>query len=172
MLNMMVDSLARQLQAERTRKAHFTPTDNRTVPVARSIGTCGRDRNVSSTCRESQQRVSLRAGQRTSSCLSQVLVSRISSLTPAEIRAPSERNRGRVDDARFLERVRGIEPLSPAWKAGVISLYTTPATCSSVANVLCETVSGRRDSNSRPPAPKAGALPGCATPRFPANPSQ
>ena len=25
--------------------------------------------------------------------------------------------------------------------------------------------SGRRDSNSRPPAPKAGALPGCATPR-------
>ncbi len=26
--------------------------------------------------------------------------------------------------------------------------------------------SGRRDSNSRPPAPKAGALPGCATPRL------
>src|SRR5882672_10859609 len=25
--------------------------------------------------------------------------------------------------------------------------------------------SGRRDSNSGPPAPKAGALPGCATPR-------
>ena len=25
--------------------------------------------------------------------------------------------------------------------------------------------SGRRDSNTRPPAPKAGALPGCATPR-------
>src|ERR1700689_3423424 len=25
--------------------------------------------------------------------------------------------------------------------------------------------SGRGDSNSRPPAPKAGALPGCATPR-------
>src|SRR5690554_3257633 len=25
--------------------------------------------------------------------------------------------------------------------------------------------SGRRDSNSRPPAPKAGALPSCATPR-------
>ena len=27
--------------------------------------------------------------------------------------------------------------------------------------------SGRRDSNPRPPAPKAGALPGCATPRSP-----
>jgi hypothetical protein len=26
--------------------------------------------------------------------------------------------------------------------------------------------SGRRDSNSRPPAPKAGALPDCATPRL------
>src|SRR4029079_6073847 len=29
----------------------------------------------------------------------------------------------------------------------------------------CLRWSGRRDSNSRPPAPKAGALPGCATPR-------
>src|SRR5262249_5022734 len=27
--------------------------------------------------------------------------------------------------------------------------------------------SGRLDSNQRPPAPKAGALPGCATPRLP-----
>ena len=26
--------------------------------------------------------------------------------------------------------------------------------------------SGRGDSNARPPAPKAGALPGCATPRL------
>src|SRR3954470_5027654 len=26
--------------------------------------------------------------------------------------------------------------------------------------------SGREDSNLRPPAPKAGALPGCATPRW------
>jgi hypothetical protein len=26
-------------------------------------------------------------------------------------------------------------------------------------------LSGREDSNLRPPAPKAGALPGCATPR-------
>ena len=30
-------------------------------------------------------------------------------------------------------------------------------------------VSGRRDSNPRHPAPKAGALPDCATPRFFAN---
>ncbi len=27
----------------------------------------------------------------------------------------------------FLERVRGIEPLSSAWKAEVMSRYTTPA---------------------------------------------
>src|SRR2546426_6620782 len=27
--------------------------------------------------------------------------------------------------------------------------------------------SGRLDLNQRPPAPKAGALPGCATPRYP-----
>lgn len=33
-----------------------------------------------------------------------------------------------------------------------------------------QTWSGWRDSNSRHPAPKAGALPGCATPRL--NPSQ
>src|SRR5438067_9647494 len=29
----------------------------------------------------------------------------------------------------------------------------------------CRKWSGRLDSNQRPPAPKAGALPGCATPR-------
>ena len=29
----------------------------------------------------------------------------------------------------------------------------------------CKDWSGRGDLNSRPPAPKAGALPGCATPR-------
>ena len=31
--------------------------------------------------------------------------------------------------------------------------------------------SGRADSNGRPPAPKAGALPGCATPRQPSFPN-
>ena len=31
--------------------------------------------------------------------------------------------------------------------------------------------SGRGDSNARPPAPKAGALPGCATPRHTEYPS-
>src|SRR5437660_7029184 len=30
---------------------------------------------------------------------------------------------------------------------------------------ICCKKSGREDSNLRPPAPKAGALPGCATPR-------
>src|SRR5258708_38759850 len=33
-------------------------------------------------------------------------------------------------------------------------------------NGSSERWSGRLDSNQRPPAPKAGALPGCATPRL------
>src|SRR5262252_1300337 len=33
------------------------------------------------------------------------------------------------------------------------------------AEQLLDYWSGRRDSNSRPPAPHAGTLPGCATPR-------
>src|SRR5262249_39958813 len=35
---------------------------------------------------------------------------------------------------------------------------------------LIRKVSGRLDSNQRPPAPKAGALPGCATPRHSTSP--
>jgi hypothetical protein len=31
--------------------------------------------------------------------------------------------------------------------------------------IIAEKWSGREDSNFRPPAPHAGALPGCATPR-------
>src|SRR4028118_926482 len=60
---------------------------------------------------------------------------------------------------RLKERVRGIEPPSPAWKAGALPLSYTRLP---VFRVL---LSGREDSNLRPPAPKAGALPGCATPR-------
>ncbi len=56
------------------------------------------------------------------------------------------------------ERVRGIEPPSSAWKAGALPLSYTR-----IASALRR--SGREDSNLRPPAPKAGALPGCATPR-------
>src|SRR3712207_4659289 len=55
------------------------------------------------------------------------------------------------------ERVRGIEPPSPAWKAGALPLSYT--------RVSRLRRSGREDLNLRPPAPKAGALPGCATPR-------
>src|SRR3954451_7237779 len=32
--------------------------------------------------------------------------------------------------------------------------------------IITAAASGRGDSNPRPPAPKAGALPGCATPRL------
>ncbi len=53
-----------------------------------------------------------------------------------------------------LERATGIEPASSAWKAGVLPL-----------NYARKIWSGRQDSNLRHPAPKAGALPNCATSR-------
>ena len=46
-----------------------------------------------------------------------------------------------------LERVTGIEPVSSAWKADIISRYTIPAL-----------KSGWRDLNPRSPGPKPGAL--------------
>src|SRR5690242_12813359 len=52
-------------------------------------------------------------------------------------------------------------------------VQTTPGWCAASRRVCYPTVtpgigkwSGRLDSNQRPPAPKAGALPGCATPRL------
>ena len=54
-----------------------------------------------------------------------------------------------------MERVTGIEPALEAWKASVLPLNHT------------RNWSGRQDSNLRHPAPKAGALPGCATSRHP-----
>ena len=54
-----------------------------------------------------------------------------------------------------MERVTGIEPALEAWKASVLPLNHT------------RDWSGRQDSNLRHPAPKAGALPGCATSRHP-----
>ena len=58
-----------------------------------------------------------------------------------------------------LERVTGIEPALSAWKAGVLPLNYTRI------NALKARWSGRQDSNLRHPAPKAGALPNCATSR-------
>ena len=59
-----------------------------------------------------------------------------------------------------LERVTGIEPALSAWKAGVLPLNYTRI------NALKARWSGRQDSNLRHPAPKAGALPNCATSRL------
>ena len=60
-----------------------------------------------------------------------------------------------ISDLLFcLERVTGVEPASSAWKAEVLPLNHTR---------ICW--SGRLDSNQRPSAPKADALPNCATPR-------
>ena len=79
-----------------------------------------------------------------------------------------------------MERVKGIEPSRLAWKARALPLsYTRSKRRSEVRNQRSENNkfglrisdfrllvwSGRRDSNSRPPGPKPGALPNCATPR-------
>lgn len=52
-----------------------------------------------------------------------------------------------------MERVKGIEPSRPAWKAGALPLSYT------------RIWSEQQDSNLRPPGPKPGALPNCAMPR-------
>ena len=54
-----------------------------------------------------------------------------------------------------MERVKGIEPSRPAWKAGALPLSYT----------RIKKWSGQQDSNLRPPGPKPGALPNCAMPR-------
>ncbi len=53
-----------------------------------------------------------------------------------------------------MARQKGFEPLTRGLEGR----------CSSPSELLARW-SGRLDSNQRPPAPKAGALPGCATPR-------
>ena len=54
----------------------------------------------------------------------------------------------------YKKQMTGIEPASSAWKAGVLPL-----------NYARKIWSGRQDLNLRHPAPKAGALPNCATSR-------
>jgi hypothetical protein len=55
----------------------------------------------------------------------------------------------------LMARQKGFEPLTRGLEGR----------CSSPSELLARW-SGRLDSNQRPPAPKAGALPGCATPRL------
>ena len=55
-----------------------------------------------------------------------------------------------------MERVKGIEPSRPAWKAGALPLSYTRK---------IKKWSEQQDSNLRPPGPKPGALPNCAMPR-------
>jgi hypothetical protein len=59
-----------------------------------------------------------------------------------------------------FERVKGIEPSPPAWKAGALPLSYTRVL------VIVNGWSGWSDLNRRPRAPKARALPNCATARF------
>ena len=56
-----------------------------------------------------------------------------------------------------MERVKGIEPSRPAWKAGALPLSYTRK---------IKKWSEQQDSNLRPPGPKPGALPNCAMPRY------
>lgn len=56
-----------------------------------------------------------------------------------------------------MERVKGIEPSQPAWKAGALPLSYTR---------IAVKWSEQQDSNLRPPGPKPGALPNCAMPRY------
>ena len=58
--------------------------------------------------------------------------------------------------AKKMERVKGIEPSRPAWKAGALPLSYTRK---------IKKWSEQQDSNLRPPGPKPGALPNCAMPR-------
>ena len=63
---------------------------------------------------------------------------------------------------RIMARLSGLEPLT----------YGLEVRCSIPLSYRREALgigvkwSGREDLNLRPPAPKAGALPGCATPRL------
>src|SRR5690606_31962020 len=92
---------------------------------------------------------------------------------------------------RSLERATGIEPAPPAWKAGALAIELRPqvdpdgsgpsasspnnrsAPTGRIARRRAEVAdgaaapSGRGDSNSRPPAPKAGALPAAPLPGSP-----
>ena len=60
-----------------------------------------------------------------------------------------------------LARLSGLEPLT----YGLEVRCSVPLSYRRVALRFGVNWSGREDLNLRPPAPKAGALPGCATPR-------
>ena len=53
-----------------------------------------------------------------------------------------------------MERVVGIEPTFPAWKAGVLPIYDTRAYL-----IIFNDWSGKRDSNPQPPPWQRGTLP-------------
>ena len=58
-----------------------------------------------------------------------------------------------------FERVKGIEPSPPAWKAGALPLSYTRN------HLIVNARSGWSDLNRRPRRPKRRALPSCATAR-------
>ena len=64
-------------------------------------------------------------------------------------------------DSRAVQRFLSALPSDKAYKRNVKSIRLNPKIDPYALNKW----SGRRDSNSRPLAPHASALPGCATPR-------
>ena len=86
-------------------------------------------------------------------------------LYPAELQAHILSGLRGID--RHKSGRRGSNPRHSAWKADALPTELhPPARACSHPNQR----SGREDLNLRPPAPKAGALPGCATSRQPLSP--
>src|SRR5712691_2400466 len=83
--------------------------------------------------------------------------------TPASIL--SERLRSRRFTASFWSVGVLVSLMASQWRSTHSAAIRNDPESTLVYPCGHPTESGRRDSNSRPPAPKAGALPGCATSR-------
>ena len=70
-----------------------------------------------------------------------------------------------VPDSRLFWPRESAESVTPVYW-GSQTRKVAGATLRQAQDRPGELISGRLDSNQRPPAPKAGALPGCATPRL------
>jgi hypothetical protein len=91
-------------------------------------------------------------------------------LSSGRLRRPRSPTLASFAPGRTYGSVGGLWPstsrLVPRLNPGALSRGTLPHTTNGPATEIAEPLkSGRPDSNRGPPAPKAGALPDCATPR-------